>query len=163
MSINLNNIFEEAINHCRWKKVLHNVLKEINIVSYKNKTFDEIITDIYRICNPINGLGMLTIYDIASCICNFYNVNVNKVYIVGKGPIRAIKLLKLKTKMQIINDTIKIKYIDIKDVINAFDVNNVVIPQHIRTTTNGDILESFICNWQKTISDTNGEFSSYAK
>ena len=153
MSINLNNIFEEAINHCRWKKVLHNVLKEINIVSYKNKTFDEIITDIYRICNPINGLGMLTIYDIASCICNFYNVNVYQVYIVGKGPKRAIKLLKLKTKTQIINDTIKIKYVDITDVINALDVNNVVIPQYIRNTKNGDQLETFICNWQKTKTD----------
>ena len=38
-----NNIFQEAISHCRWKKVLHNILKDINISVYKNKTFEEII------------------------------------------------------------------------------------------------------------------------
>ena len=32
-----SNIFQEAIEHCRWKKALHTVLKKINIVNYENK------------------------------------------------------------------------------------------------------------------------------
>ena len=34
------NIFQEAINHCRWKKALHTILTKINIVNYENKTFE---------------------------------------------------------------------------------------------------------------------------
>ena len=74
------NIFQEAISHCRWKKVLHNILKDINISVYKNKTFEEIITEVYNICKNIDGIGMLATYDITSAICRHYKVNIDKVY-----------------------------------------------------------------------------------
>ena len=144
------NIFQEAISHCRWKKVLHNILKDINISVFKNKTFEEIMTSIYNTCKDVMGIGMLAIYDITAAICRHYNINIDKVYIVGNGPKRAINLLNIKTKTRKINDKIIIKYVDINDIINAFDANSFELNEQLRNSKNGDILESYICNWQKT-------------
>jgi hypothetical protein len=147
---NSTNIFQEAIDHCRWKKVLHLVLEKINISDYENKTFEEIIFEIYNICDNVNGIGMLTIYDITSAICRYYKINIDKVYIIGNGPKRAVKLLDIKTKTHKINDKIKINFVDIIDVINAFDINCYELHENIKNNKNGDILETYICNWQKT-------------
>jgi hypothetical protein len=144
------NIFQEAIDHCRWKKVLHSFLKKINIFDYENKTFEEIIFEIYNICHNVKGIGMLTVYDITSAICRYYKINIDKVYIIGNGPKRAVKLLNIKTKKHKINDKIKLNFIEIVDVINVFDINSYVLDENIRNTKNGDILETYICNWQKT-------------
>ena len=144
------NIFQEAIDHCRWKKALHSILKQIIIVNYKNKTFEEIIFEIYNICDNVKGVGMLTIYDITSAICRYYKINIDKVYIIGNGPKRAIKLLNIKIKKHKINDIINLHFVDIMDVINAFDINNYELHENIRNSKNGDILETYICNWQKT-------------
>lgn len=143
------NIFQEAINHCRWKKALHSVLKNINIVNYENNTFEEIIFKIYNICHNVKGVGMLTIYDITSAICRYYNINIDKVYIIGNGPKRAVKILNIKIKKHKINN-INLNFVDIVDVINAFDINNYILDENIRNSKNGDILETYICNWQKT-------------
>jgi hypothetical protein len=35
------------------------------------------------------------------------------------------------------------------DVINAFDINNYELNENIRNSKNGDMLETYICNWQK--------------
>jgi hypothetical protein len=144
------NIFQEAINHCRWKKALYSLLKKIRIFDYENKTFEEIIFDIYNICYNVKGLGILTIYDITSAICRYYNIIIDKVYIIGNGPKRAIKLLNIKIKKLKINDKINLNFVDIIDVINAFNINNYVLDENIRNSKNGDILETYICNWQKT-------------
>jgi hypothetical protein len=80
------NIFQEAIDHCRWKGVLHDLLKEINISSYENNTFEEIIVDIANMLEPIKGLGPLTRYDITSALCRYYKINIDNVYIIGNGP-----------------------------------------------------------------------------
>jgi len=145
------DIFQEAISHCRWKTILHNkVLPEINILQFENKTFNEIMCEIYGICYCIKGIGMLTMYDITAAICRYFKLSIDKVYIVGKGPKRAVKLLNLKTKIHKINDTIKMKYVELNDIILAFDMHGFVMDRSIRTTTNGDILETYICNWQKT-------------
>lgn len=148
--LTISSIFEEAIKHCRWKKVLHSILKQINISEYKNKKFEEIIIEIYNICIGVKGLGMLAIYDITSAICRYYKINIDKVYIIGNGPKRAIKLLNIKTKKHKINDKIEIKFVNIIDVINAFDINYYNLDENIRNNKNGDIFETYICNWQKT-------------
>ena len=147
------NIFQEAIDHCRWKTVLYDLLENINILNYKNKNFEEIILNIYDICSNIKGLGILTIYDISSSICRYYNINIDKVYIIGNGPKRAIKLLNIKTKIQNFGGKLNIKYVDINDIILAFDNKGYKMDSNIRNNKNGDILESYICNWQKTIND----------
>jgi hypothetical protein len=144
-----HKIFQDAIDHCRWKKVLHNVLKDINISNYENKTFEEIIINIYNICESVNGLGILTIYDISSSICRFYEINIDKVYIIGDGPKRTAKLLNIKTKKHRINDKININYVDIPDVIIAFNSKGYELEAKYRNTTNGDELETYMCNWQK--------------
>lgn len=144
-------IFQEAFDHCRWKKTLQSVLNKINIVDYENKTFEEIISDIYNICDNVKGVGMLTVYDLTSAICRYYKMNIDKVYIIGNGPKRAVKLLNIKIKKHKINDKINLNYVDRKDVIYAFDINKYELAENIRNTKNGDILETYICNWQKTI------------
>ena len=63
---------------------------------------------------------------------------------------RATKILKIKTKTYKINDKIKIKFIDIQDILCAFDSNGYEINENIRNSKNGDIFETYICNWQKT-------------
>ena len=140
-------IFKEAIDHCRWKKVLYSVLKKINIVYYKNKTFEEIICAIYNICDNVKGVGMLTIYDISSAICRYNTINNPRVYIIGNGPKRAVKILHIKTKIHKINDKIRLHFVEIIDVINAFDINKYELDKNIKNTKNGDILETYICNW----------------
>ena len=94
---------------------------------------------------------MLAIYDITSAICRYYKRNIDKVYIVGNGPKRAVNILNIKTKKYKINDKIKLNYVEIIDVIDAFDIHNYVLDKNIRNTKNGDILETYICNWQKKI------------
>jgi len=142
-------MFEEAKNHCRWKKALESVLIQINIDDYKNKSFEEIIIEIYNMCNKVKGVGMLCVYDITSAICRFYKININKVYIIGSGPKRAVRLLNIKIKKHKINQ-INLNYVDIIDIINAFDTKKYVLNETIKHSKNGDTLESYICNWQKT-------------
>ena len=126
-------------------------MKEIELSHYENKTFEEIIFDIYNICYNVKGLGILTIYDITSSICRYNGININKVYIIGNGPKRAIKILNIKTKIHKINNKIKLNYVDIDDIIIAFDINEYQLNENIRNNKNGDTLETYICNWQKTI------------
>lgn len=150
-SCNSTNIFQEAINHCRWKKVLCNVLEKINISDYENKSFEEIIVEIHNMCISVSGIGLLTVYDITSAICRYYEININKVYIIGAGPKRAVKLLNIKTKIHKINDKIKIHFVTVADIINAFDINCYELDENIRNSKNGDVFESYICMWQKTM------------
>jgi hypothetical protein len=150
--MSLEDVFQEAICHCRHKKKLLDFLKDIYIIirTYENNTFEEIIIDIHNKCVNIKGIGILTIYDIAIGICDYHNIDIEKVYIIGSGPKRAIKLLKIKTQKHKISDTLKINYTNIPTIINAFDENNIEINEFIRNNKNGDILETYICEWQKT-------------
>jgi hypothetical protein len=142
--------YEEALSHCRWKKQLLHVTKLININDYKNKNFEEIFLMIYNITKNINGVGVLSTYDLSSGICKYYNIKIDKVYIIGNGPKRAIKILGINPQRLKIGD-ISINFININDIINAFEHKLYDIPTYIKLCDNGDTIESFICNWQKTI------------
>ena len=65
------------------------------------------------------------------------------MFIIGKGPQRAVKILNLKCK-KIIFDNITLKYVELSEIKNA-----IKLPDELKDTTNGDLLESFICKWQK--------------
>ena len=99
-------VFQEAIDHCRWKSVLRNKvltiseLQENKLHQFAGKSFDEILLFIYNICEKVEGIGMLTIYDITSAICRYNKIIVEKIYIIGNGTKRAIKLLNIKSKIQ---------------------------------------------------------------
>lgn len=99
-------IFQEAIDHCRWKKaLLNNVLvkkefQEHKLHKFAGKSFNEILSFVYNICDKVEGIGMLTIYDITSVICRYNKINIEKIYIIGNGPKRAIRLLDIKAKSE---------------------------------------------------------------
>ena len=147
-------IFQEAIDHCRWKKVLrNNVLvktefQEHNLHQFTGKSFNEILLFVYNICDKVEGIGMLTIYDITSAICRYNKINIEKIYIIGKGPKRAIRLLDIKAKSQKI-ENITLNYVEIPEILKAFQEKNYEINLQIKNSNNGDDFESYICNWQK--------------
>ena len=147
-------IFQEAIDHCRWKKVLrNNVLvktefQEHNLHQFIGKSFNEILLFVYNICDKVEGIGMLTIYDITSAICRYNKINIEKIYIIGKGPKRAIRLLDVKAKSQKI-ENIKLNYVEIPEILKAFQEKKYEINLQIKNSNNGDDFESYICNWQK--------------
>ena len=84
------------------------------------------------------SIGPLSKYDIASDIFRYHGSMIDKVYIVGDGPKRAVKLLGLRTTT---NPIIKLKYVSIADVVQKINLEQ---------TNDGDLLETFLCNWQKT-------------
>ena len=147
------NIFQEAMDHCRWKRQLDTVLlrPELHdniLQDYSGKSFEEILLTVYNICEKVKGVGMLTVYDIVAAICRFNNINIERVYIIGGGPVRAARLLNIKLKTHKI-EKIALKYIEISEIIEAFDKLKLEIDSQIKHSNNGDEFETYICNWQK--------------
>jgi hypothetical protein len=147
-------IFQEALDHCRWKSVLrNNVLaqnefQEENLHQFACKSFYEILLWVNNICDKVKGIGMLTVYDITSAICRYNKIGIDKIYIIGKGPKRAISLLNIKAKTQKI-EGVTLKYVEIPEILNAFNEKNFEINSQIKNSNNGDDFETYICNWQK--------------
>lgn len=147
-------IFQEAIDHCRWKSVLRNnvltntLLQEHNLHQFSGKSFDDVLLYVYNICYKIEGIGMLTVYDITSAICRYNKINIDKIYIIGKGPKRAIRLLHLCPKTKKIGE-VSLKYVEISDILNAFNEQNYELDLQVKNSNNGDEFETYICNWQK--------------
>lgn len=131
-------LYHEAICHCRHKTILKTFLNKIDFEKYKNSSFEDIFLDVQNLNDTYGSIGAVTIYDIASDIFRHHGNLIDKVYIVGSGPKRAVKLLGLQTS---VNRTIKLKYVSIDDVVNKLKLN---------TTKDGDLLETFICIWQKS-------------
>ena len=147
------NIFQEAMDHCRWKRQLDTVLlrPELHdniLQDYSGKSFEEILLTVYNICEKVKGVGMLTVYDIVAAICRFNNINIERVYIIGRGPVRAVRLLNIKLKTHKI-EKIALKYIEISEIIEAFDKLKLEIDTHVKQSSSGDEFETYICNWQK--------------
>ena len=147
------NIFQEAMDHCRWKRQLDTVLlrPELHdniLQDYSGKSFEEILLTVYNICEKVKGVGMLTVYDIVAAICRFNNINIERVYIIGRGPVRAVRLLNIKLKTHKI-EKIALKYIEISEIIAAFDKQKFEIDIEIKQSSSGDEFETYICNWQK--------------
>jgi hypothetical protein len=148
--ITIEEIFEEAIRHNRWNFALFPVLENIQIEKYVNNTFEEIINKVYQICKDIKGLGDLTVYDITSAICRYHKILITKIYIVGGGPKNAVKLLNIRCKTHKINNK-SWKYIEIQDLFNSLEKSDYIWDHSYKLIYDGDILESYICNWQKDI------------
>jgi hypothetical protein len=147
------NIFQEAMDHCRWKRQLDTVLlrPELHdniLQDYSGKSFEEILLTVYNICEQAKGVGLLTIYDITAAICRYNNINIERVYIIGRGPVRAARLLNIKLKTQKIQK-VSLKYIEISEIIEAFENQKYEIDSHIKQSSSGDDFETYICNWQK--------------
>ena len=141
------------MDHCRWKKQLDTVLlrPELHdnlLQDYSGKSFEEILLTVYNICEKVKGVGLLTIYDIVAAICRYNNIPIERVYIIGKGPVRAARLLNIKPKTHKI-DKIALKYIEISEIIEAFDKQKYEIDTQVKQSNSGDEFETYICNWQK--------------
>ena len=115
---NNNGIYDEALSHCRWKTVLKKNKHKIKIKNFKNKNFEEIMVKVYTIFKNIKGIGMLSMYDISAGICRYYDVKIDKVYIIGNGPKRAVKILNLKKKKHNIYEKLNLYYVEKKILIS---------------------------------------------
>lgn len=150
------DVFQEAIDHSRRKNTLRNEIltlpefQEHNLHQYSQKTFEEIFSGVYKTCNPVYGIGMLTIYDISVAICKYNKINIERVYIIGNGPKRAISLLRIEPQFQKIGDTF-VRYVEIQEILHAFREKNQTIDGWVKGSKNGDYLESYICAWQRHI------------
>tara|TARA_B100001175_G_C19041220_1_gene417392 strand:- start:25 stop:474 length:450 start_codon:yes stop_codon:yes gene_type:complete len=149
--VKTENIFQEAIGHCRWKKNLYPVLEKINISNYKNKSFNDIFIEIYNMTENVTGVGLLSTYDIVAAICRYHNIKIDKVFIIGGGPKRAIKLLGVSLSKYIMPNGVKLNYAEIVDIKNAFKKNKYKLDKHMKYSRDGDEFESYLCNWQKSI------------
>ena len=142
-------IFKEAIGHqrnkCKLYELLYNCeeLQIDNLHKYSGQ-FEDIYKLIHIIIDKIDGLGKLCIYDLTAAICRFHNINIDKIYLNGNGPQNAIKKLKIKPKKHTFYG-ITIDYVEIEDVIRAFDK----FDENIKNSKNGDIWVSYLCKWQK--------------
>ena len=110
--MNLKNIYSKAYLHCRSPNILTDLLESIIINLYKSFTFEQIIIEIDKICSDIKGIGILIIYDISCSICRYHNIGIKYIYLIGSGPLNAIKTMKKEhlIKIQIIKH-LKLKYI----------------------------------------------------
>jgi len=149
--VKTENIFQEAIGHCRWKKNLYPVLDKINISNYKNDSFNKIFNKIFNITKKVMGLGLLSTYDIVAAICRYHSIKIPIVFIIGDGPKRAIKLLGVSLSKYIMPNGVKLNYAEIVDIKNAFKKNKYKLDKHMKYSRDGDEFESYLCNWQKSI------------
>jgi hypothetical protein len=134
-----NVLFHEARCHCRHKTILNEFLNNLNLNNFKTKTFSEIFLELKNVQRRKGSIGNLTIYDIASDIVRHNGGQINKVYIVGSGPKRAVKILGIKKQLD--PDT-RLHFVSCEDVVRACN---------LEPTTDGDLLETYICQWQKTV------------
>uniref|UniRef100_A0A6C0EV44 Amino acid:DNA transferase domain-containing protein n=1 Tax=viral metagenome TaxID=1070528 RepID=A0A6C0EV44_9ZZZZ len=147
MNETFNKTFEEVLSHSRNKKLMKSLLRNITLSDY-DISEQEILIKVYKDFN-VKGCGKLSKYDIFAALCRRYNIFMTKVYIVGNGPKRAIKLLKMKTNSHNING-IKLRYVEIDELIKELD-KRINEKNRIYKNFDGDQLESFICNWQKNV------------
>jgi hypothetical protein len=98
------------------------------------------------------GVGFLGCYDIAAGIMRHVKQErIERVYLVGKGPQRAIRKLQLNhwVEYERLNDSIKLPFIQLSIVARQLWRNRVSIPKSIILFRDGDAMESFLCNWSK--------------
>lgn len=144
----IREFFAEALRHCRHKTKLFNFLQTIQLSDFANKTLVQIFTEVLRRIGEVHGLGPLAAYDITAAICRHYQVHIAKVYLVGDGPKRAIALLGMNKK---IDPSLQLYYVDIQEVVIAFDKKGYKLEDQYRTTQDGDLIESYLCCWQNPI------------
>lgn len=139
-------LFREAISHCRWKYAVRNVIPKIQLIQPKGATFEQVFEKIHSLTKEVQGVGTLATYDLTAAICGYNKIPIRRVYIIGEGPQRAIKYLNLKAASQKIG-SVTLNYVTPQQVQAAA----ICLPPHLKSTTDGNALESFLCNWQKPL------------
>ncbi len=101
-------IFKDAISHNRRHRTeVKNICKRIILNDYKDINPNKIIEIINNKYGVYKYIGPLTIYDISMGICRYYELKLDKIYIIKqceteniKGPYNAIIKLGLKDKLK---------------------------------------------------------------
>jgi hypothetical protein len=134
----LDELFQEALHHTRRPTLMRQFICSFNVESFAGQPFEEIFYEIWQ--QRPAGISKLGVYDIASKIFKYNGGNIPVIYLVGNGPIEAVKNLGLtsKIKKQKIND-ITLDYIEIDEVLPF------VTERYTGSTTDGDDIESFLC------------------
>ena len=146
--------FSSAIAHSRRKTMLKELVKDIDFAAFTQTTFGEVYAEVDTRYGSTEGIGRLTVYDIAVAVCRNNGVPIQKVYLLGNGPRRAAKKLYLTpyhTKYETVKNGKRLPYIEVDEAIDALQVHGCKVdignesPHFV-----GDAVESFLCNWQKT-------------
>ena len=132
-------LFWEARCHCRHKTILEAFLNNLDLNNFKNKSFEQIFLELKNIPRRKGSIGNLTLYDIASDIVRHNGGQIHKVYIIGSGPKRAIKILGINKRLDPVT---RLHFVSCEDVVRACK---------LEPTTDGDLLETYICQWQKSV------------
>ena len=111
-------------------------------------SFEDVFQKVYTLCYVPKTIGLLCIYDITAALCRHNNINIDNIFIIGKGPQRAVRLLGLTPKNHTIG-TITLKYVTIQDVVTAFQKHGYALDLSTKNCKNGDEFESYLCKWQK--------------
>jgi hypothetical protein len=111
--------------------------------TFAGKTFEEVYCKIRETSSKIDEIGKLTLYDLTAAMCKYHGTKINRVYIVGNGPKRAIKYLGIPVKIQ---KPENLKYVEIPDLKRVLLARGY----HLLESDNGDDYESYICRLQKT-------------
>jgi len=138
------------IRHTRMslKKLKLTLLHFKDIQKYKG-SFQDIYLMVHNEVLKLNqqgikGIGLLAKYDIASAICRYHHINIDKIYIVGEGPKKALCKLKLTSKLHKFS-SISLPYVTIDEVKKSLQK----LGQPLLDSSNGDDYESHLCKWQK--------------
>ena len=112
--------FREAIHHVRWKNTLRPHLEKIfnNLNTFSScKTFEEVFKLIEKVFKPVYGIGKLATYDTTAAICRRFDIPIEKVYIIGSGPQKAINYLNIQ---RFYDRQLNVYYCKRSDVLAAF-------------------------------------------
>lgn len=106
--------FKRAFDHCRSTRVLKDAIeKYIMPYQYHNQTFETIVVYVDSIFKNIKGLGLLTTVDVTKCICDAFNIEIDRIYLIGSGPKMTLKNLGKEDLIKIHNiGNLKLPYIE---------------------------------------------------
>lgn len=142
--------YEEGYNHCRWKKTFQKFVKNIKERDYIDFAFKDLFISLLKKSNKFYGVGLLSVYDVSADISRRLHIKIGKVFIIGGGPKRAVKLLNVKLR-KIHYGGVLLRYTTKKDIITAFKKSRYNIDKNMLKSRDCDDFESYLCNWQKNI------------
>lgn len=141
------DFFRETILHQRYNKDRKTDCKELFDGKHEMFKSCQCFEHVYLLLKQkFNGKKPLFTYDCAVQISRYYNFQITKVYLVGKGPIEAANKLKLYVSNDIVTG---MKYSETSNVIDKLSseyINNVYGELSIFI---GDELETILCYYQK--------------
>lgn len=142
--------YKEGYDHCRWKTAFKKFVKNIKERDYIDFAFKDLFISLLKKSKKFYGVGLLSVYDVSADISRRLNIKIGKVFIIGDGPKRAVKLLNIKLR-KIHYGKILLRYTTKKDIITAFKKSRYNIDKNMLKNRDCDDFESYLCNWQKNI------------